>query len=136
MPSVTVRPSASGYCAYLWAFRRFRGMRLSAAYQPVPTRLQYIRGSQLVAKMRLATFASAAVLPSYHTVVCKLDQVPPFWDVDFGKVPACVRNLDRGFGSRAAARTRIAPFRPPTTTTAVPRPPCPRRLCASARGWR
>jgi hypothetical protein len=41
MPPVTVRPSPSGYSAYLWGFRRFRGMRLSAAYYPVPARLHY-----------------------------------------------------------------------------------------------
>src|SRR5215212_2128834 len=69
-----------------------------ACTSPVAVRLQYIRGSRPVARLRLATFASAAVLPSYHTAMCKLDKVPPVWDVDFGQVPLCVRNLDRGFG--------------------------------------
>jgi hypothetical protein len=40
MPSVTVRPSASGNCAYLHGFRG-SGTGLSGAYRPVPARLQY-----------------------------------------------------------------------------------------------
>jgi hypothetical protein len=41
MPYVTVRPSASGNCAYLHGFRGFSGTGLSVAYRPVLTRLQY-----------------------------------------------------------------------------------------------
>jgi hypothetical protein len=41
MPSVTVRPIASGNCAYLHGFRGFSGTGLSVAYRPVPARLQY-----------------------------------------------------------------------------------------------
>jgi hypothetical protein len=32
MPLVLARPAVSGHLAYSWAFRRFRGMLLSAAY--------------------------------------------------------------------------------------------------------
>jgi hypothetical protein len=41
MSSVTVRTRVPGNCAYLWGFRRFRGLRLSVVYQLVPSGRQY-----------------------------------------------------------------------------------------------
>jgi hypothetical protein len=41
MSSGTVRTRVSGNWAYLWGFWRFWGTGLSAAYRPVPARLQY-----------------------------------------------------------------------------------------------
>src|SRR5215207_2226683 len=50
MPPIPARPRVSGNLAYLWAFRRFRGLRLSAGYSPLLARLQYgcstVRGPQ------------------------------------------------------------------------------------------